>query len=98
MGHFLVKLENRYFEWSTIVDCPVSAPMTLEELKAHVQEEHGANGMRELGPRIERLEENGFSLHDRSYDIGALICCNRCGPGESEWTEEQLRAWARGEI
>lgn len=98
MGQFIVKLEGKYFEWSTIVDAPVSSPMTLEELKAHTLAEFGRVGYDELDARLERVEQNGFSLRDRSYDLEALLCCNRCGPKETPFTEAQLRAWARGEI
>lgn len=97
MGQFIVKLEGKYFVWSTVVDCPVTAPMSLDELKAYVREQDGARGIADLGSRLDRVEQTGFSLNDRTYSLESLLCCNRCGPGEQPFTEAQLRAWARGD-
>jgi hypothetical protein len=98
MGQFIVKLEGKYFEWSTIVDGPITNPMSLDELKALVGERDGSRGLADLDSRLERVERTGFSLHDRSYSLESLLCCNRCGPGERPFTEQELRAWARGEM
>jgi hypothetical protein len=80
-----------YFEWSTIVDAPVTYGMSLEEFKQHYRERYGSEGMRVLGDRLDRVHVNGTSSLARGYHtVDALIEGNRAGPNESELSKEEL--------
>lgn len=100
MPNHIVRLEDRYFEYSTVVDAPVSHPMTREEFRAYYYSPESAHRWRppdeELDERLARVDAKGTSsMHDASAED--TIRCNRAGPNEDELTIEQLRAWARGE-
>lgn len=82
--------------WSTIVDAPVSEPMTLDEFKADYAAQFGSDGMRTLPERLARVEVTGCSSRDGST-FESMVAGNRFGPNETELTLEQVRAWARGE-
>lgn len=99
MPRYVCKLDGLYFEWSTIVDAPVTHGMTLDEFKAYYREEYGRSGLDALALRLERVEAVGTSsvIH---RDIAEVIEHNRAGVGESCATRaeiiEGLRAAARG--
>lgn len=93
----LCKLEGRYFEWSTIVDAPVTYPMTLEELRAYIKEEFGLQGLDLLEKRLERIEANGTSSLLGTTLEDALLG-NRAGKGETRLSLDQFKAWCRGEL
>lgn len=96
MPTFICKFENRYFNWSTIVDAPTSEPMTLDEFKVYYAAQFGSEGMLILPERLERVEATGCSSRDGST-FESMVACNRFGPNETELTLEQVKAWARGE-
>lgn len=96
MPQFIVKLEDRYFDYSTIVDAPVTEPMTLEAYTEHYRTEFGERGMKELPARLERVEKHGTSSQ-QGETPEEMLMCNRAGPNESPCSIEAFRAWARGE-
>lgn len=89
MGRFIVKLEDYYLEWSTIVDAPVTFGMSLEQFKEYYQGEYGRSSMVDLERRLERAEKFGTSsLNDSRTD--ELIAGNRAGPNETSLTVEEI--------
>jgi len=85
----IVKLEDRYIIWSTIVDAPITFGMTLEELTEYVRDESGRRGIEELKSRLERVELRGTSsMLDRS--AVDTVWLNRAGAGETCMSVEQL--------
>jgi len=89
MPRMLVKIKDKYFEWSTVVDAPVTFGMTKEELSDYIKEEYGRQGMRDLEKRLERVDENGTSVIP-PCTLSDIIKSNRAGPDESELTEEEI--------
>lgn len=86
MPKYICKLEidgvDHYFEWSTIVDAPVTYGMPLEEFREYYRSEHGESGMRDLPERLERVEQKGTSsMLDDSLDD--LIQGNRAGEDDT---------------
>lgn len=83
MGRYVAKLaDDRYCEWSTVVDAPVSWIVNREHAVA------------EWGPtRVERADENGTSILD-GYPAGQtpeeIVRGNRAGPKETALTVEQI--------
>ncbi len=89
MGRYIVKLEEHYLEWSTIIDMPTTFGMSLEELHAYVKEEQGNEGLRDLPRRLARVDAKGTSAHDdKSADD--TIWLNRAGPGETILHREEI--------
>ncbi len=94
MGKFIVKLEGHYFEWSSVVDAPVTEPMTLADFTEYYQREYGAAGLHGLQHRLDEVEMKGTSalLYD---SVEELLSGNRAGPNESELSLDALKRWAR---
>lgn len=94
MPSYILKIEDRYFDWSTIVDAPTSEPMTVEEYRAHYQRLHGSIGMDRLDARLRRTDEKGTSAMD--YDSWEdVVRGNRAGPDESELPLSSFVEWVR---
>lgn len=92
MGRFIIKLEDKYLEWSTVVDAPVTFGMTLDEFKAYYKDEYGASGMHGLDERLKRVEEKGTSsMIDDSLD--SVISHNRAGKNETHLSKKKLIEW-----
>lgn len=83
MPTFIIHRNGLFFEWSTVIDAPVTCAMTREEYEAHYQNMHGLLGMRELPDRLERAVESGTSSRGRS-SVEDMVAGNRAGEDESE--------------
>ena len=89
MGKCIVKIKDKYFEWSTIVDAPVTYGMNKEELRNYIKEEYGNRGLRELPQRLERVEEKGASWQSGA-NLEDTIRLNRAGENEETITKEGI--------
>ena len=89
MGKYIVKLEGKYLEWSTIVDAPITFGMTLEEFRKYYKDEWGRQGMNDLDRRLVRVEEKGTSAFD-SESAEDTILLNRAGPKEKSLHHEEI--------
>jgi hypothetical protein len=89
MGRYIIKLDEYYLEWSTIVDAPVTFGMKREDFEAYYREMYGINGMRDLSKRLERADKKGTSshYHESADDV---ISGNRAGPNESKLTRDEI--------
>lgn len=97
MGRYIIKLEDYYLEWSTIVDAPVTYGMSLEEFKQHYREEYGNSSMPELEQRLRRVEEGGTSALN-GMTIQDVISGNRAGPDGAKLSlEEVITAYCQQE-
>lgn len=98
MPRYICKLDDMYFDWSTVVDAPITFGMTLEEYKEYYKSEYGNLSISsgEFDRRMKRVEETGTSsLLDKSID--SVIKGNRAGPKESELTKNQLIEYLRNQ-
>lgn len=83
MAKYVIKIRDKYLEWSTAVDAPVTRGMTREEMIEHlvlsVTEEARSNA----GRRLCRADDHGSSAipFESAEDV---IFGNRAGPGETE--------------
>ena len=75
MGKYIIKINVFYFEWSTIVDAPVTCAMDKIELETYIKDKYGREGLDTLPARLERVEKNGTSAHGLTLD--ELIKYNR---------------------
>jgi len=90
MGRYIIKIKDRYFEWSTVVDAPITYGMTEDELRAYTKDEYGEEGLSRLPERLARVAQNGCSSHVES--LADVIVYNRAGPNETRLTEEEIYA------
>lgn len=88
MPRGILKLQNKYCVWSTVVDAPVTNFDTRERLEMYWRDEYGRQGMNELPSLLRMVEETGTSF--RGTTAAELIEGNRAGPDESELTESLL--------
>ena len=89
MGHFIIKIKDRYFDWSTIVDAPITNSMTRKEFEAYHREEYGRRYHREnFQIRMKRVEETGTSVIGQ--DLEQVLMLNRAGELEDELTAEEI--------
>lgn len=93
MPTYICKIEKDrrplYFNWSTIVDAPVSYAVPLEEFERQYRLEHGESGMRDLPERIARANATGTSSR-AGETLAQLVEGNRAGEHESSLTLEQI--------
>lgn len=78
MPRYIVKLNGYYFEYSTIIDAPVTFGMKLEDFKEYYQEKYGLDGMRILDERLDRVEKYGTSSCDKET-ADEMLSGNRAG-------------------
>ena len=66
MAHEILKIKDKYFIWSSIVDAPISKGMNIVELHEWTGKEGGLTLLRELPQRLVRVEKKGTSsfIHD----------------------------------
>lgn len=78
MGRFTIKIKDKYFEYSTVVDAPITPGLSLEEYKEWYKEEYGNSKMDDLEIMLKRVEEKGTSNY---YDknLQDSISNNRAG-------------------
>lgn len=89
MPSYIIKLEDHYLIWSTIVDAPTAGPFTREQLDAYMTLERGEAYMRvDHEPRMRRVEETGTS--EIRASVRDTIRGNRAGPKETELNMETL--------
>jgi hypothetical protein len=91
MPRAIIKIKDKYFEWSTVVDAPVTNGMTEAELLEYVKERHGSEGLRQLPERLARVRANGTSFHAYG-NLDELLKLNRAGDGETCLTKDEIYA------
>lgn len=89
MPSYIIKLDDHYLIWSTVVDAPTAGPFTRPELDAYMTIERGEAYMRvEHQHRMQRVEATGTS------EIGAslkdTVSWNRAGPKQTELNMDTL--------
>lgn len=90
MGRCIAYHDGLFLEWSSVVDAPVTFGMTEAELRKHIAEHYGTEGLRVADSRIERAKRVGTSYLDNNESFDDLVSFNRAGPNETQLTKEQL--------
>ena len=90
MPRYIVKIKDRYFDWSTIVDAPLTYGMTLEELEEYHREMYGIQGHRDFAQRMERVEKKGCSCVYGYVTMEHVVTQNRCGDNEESLTIDEI--------
>ncbi len=88
MGRFICELGGLYFEWSNVVDAPVTVGMDLDEFIKYYKETYGTSSMDEFYKRLRRVEQKGTSAI--YSDLDELIQHNRAGKNESRLSKYEI--------
>jgi hypothetical protein len=89
MPRYIIKIEDYYLDWSTIVDAPITFGLDLKRFNKYYEEEYGRVGMLNLPERLNRVDEKGTSSLDYE-SVEDLIDFNRAGPNESCLTLDEI--------
>lgn len=89
MPTFIVKLEDYYFEYSTICDAPVCWGMPLEKFKRYYKKKYGTSGMYNYEERMKRVEQFGTSEYGEK-SVNGTLNSNRAGPDEKKLTLKEI--------
>ncbi len=77
MPKYIIKVADKYMEYSTIVDAVVTMPMTLAEFTAYYRERYGSYAMYEEFPtRMVRVQNKGTSSTG-DCSVQETLRCNR---------------------
>lgn len=89
MGRLIIKLEDKYMEWSTIVDAPVTPGMSYFDFREYYTKEHGETSVMIFDERMSRVHSKGTSSFD-DENVDETISANRAGENESCLTKEEI--------
>jgi len=88
MTKCLIKIKDKYFEWSTVSDSPITYGMSKTELRDHIKEEYGNDGIDALPKRLKRISINGTSAIGET--LSETTSVNRAGESETCITIQQI--------
>lgn len=84
MPKFIVKLaEDKFVEWSTIVDAPVTYILSKEGMIEYLDAEYGRASKENNVVRVDRADKTGTSSM-MGDDLESIVSGNRAGPKETE--------------
>lgn len=89
MPEYIIKINEMYLLYSTVVDSPTTWGMSYDDLQVLFKELRGAEGLVELSKRMSRVEEKGTSCY---LDTSArdTVRNNHAGPDGIELTLEEI--------
>ncbi len=92
MGQVIVKLQDHYLIWSSIVDAPITMGMKRRAFANYYRKEYGELSFREeFETRMARADQNGTSAIP-PMSVEDLVSHNRAGKGETCLTLKQITA------
>lgn len=98
MAHFIVHHAGAFFEWSTVMDAPVTCAMSRAEFASYYSQEHGAKAARGLALRLDRAVLEGCDAGDgRNAEDCVCGAGNRAGEDEEELSFEEVIALIRSD-
>lgn len=92
MPRYICHHDGKFFEWSTVVDAPVTHAMTREEFEEHYRFQYGQSAMSEFPERMRRAIAHGCSARPSPMSLADLFSGNRAGDGETEATFDEIIA------
>ena len=91
MPRYTVKIKDRYFHWSTIVDAPITDGMSREEFCAWYLKEYGVNhrfkNMMDLLEKYPAVNGNAVVMAETMEDA---ISGNRAGENGEYLTADEI--------
>lgn len=92
MGRCIVKLaDEKYVEWSSIVDAPVTYIFDRKGMKEWLDAQYGLSSVEENEKRLARADKHGTSMLGPHYEnVEQFITCNRAGENEEFLTLKEI--------
>lgn len=90
MARLIGKVDNKYFEYCTLIAEPVTYLMSRKDFKAYYRERNGSEQMPKLMGRLERADRLGTSIMGGTF-AGMIEDNVYCGGLAEEEFKEQLR-------
>jgi hypothetical protein len=92
MPRFIIHHDGLFFEWSEVVDAPVTRAMSREGFAEYYADRYGPTvAAAMLGDRLDRAVEHGTSAM-RPTSAEEMLRGNRAGPGERCLTFDEIIA------
>jgi hypothetical protein len=91
LGRYILHHKGWFFEWSTVVDAPVTQAMTEPEFRSYFLRLHGDHLEAELDERLARAKATGCSAAE-GFSLADIVSHNRAGPGEACLSVEEVLA------
>ena len=90
MSQILLHHKGVYNFYTTIADgACFELGLTLEQVKSHIKEELGNQGLKNLPDRIKRAQKTGTS-EITGISLNVLLLCNRAGKNERKLSTKQF--------
>lgn len=92
MGQAIIKIKDRYFLYSTIVDAPITPGLTKEEMRRYMLGEAAAEAKLHFEASMRAVEEKGHSFRGckNNASVADVVICNCAGPDDSTLTLEEI--------
>lgn len=89
MPRYICYYDGKFFEWSTVVDAPLTEAMCATEFREYYAFQYGQQSLDGLEQRMKRAIETGSSAR---YCLEEIFADNRAGPNETELDFAQVLA------
>lgn len=90
MPKFVVKLKDKYLEWSTVVAAPVTRGMTREQMARYLFQRETELAERNVEEVLSKADEYGTSRFPWEEGVRTAIVDNRAGDDEVEITLDEI--------
>ena len=88
MGNGIIKIKDRYMEWSTIVDAPVSPALAIDDFREWYRDKYGRVGLRDFENDLEEIDERGTNYNYTKLET--VVELNRAGEKEARITLDEI--------
>jgi len=89
VAHYLIKINDKFLEWSTDTAAPTTSGMTLSELSTFIDKEYGADSLKGV-PRLLMLDGLQGTAESDALSVEKLIQGNRAGDDGIELTLDEI--------
>ena len=89
MPRYICHYGGKFFEWSTVIDAPLTEEMSAAEFRKYYAFQYGQRSLNDIEQRMKRAVETGSSA---GIYLEEILAENRAGPNETELDFEQVLA------
>lgn len=88
MPQYICHHEGKYLLWSTVIDAPETYAGSEQDIRDHIREETGRQGLHDIEERLRRARETGTSM--RNSTLRDVVLYNHAGPDGEEITYDDV--------
>ena len=90
MGKCIIKLDDKFLQWSSVTDAP-ETPLLPEPLFAQYwKDEYGRSGIVDYANMIDLAKKNGHSIRFSKETVNSIIRHNRAGKNDKRLTKDEI--------